>query len=55
MSILIVINLKSYGGFYIDKVKNWSFRICLGWVAITIWKKDVEDILEKHIGKGGKI
>ena len=54
MSVLIVINFKSYGGFYIDKVKNWSLRICLGWIAITIWKKDVEDILQKQMGSGEK-
>ena len=54
MSVLIVINFKSYGGFYIDKVKNWSLRICLGWIAITIWKKDVEDILQKQMGRGEK-
>ena len=54
MSILIVINFKSYGGFYINKIKDWSFRICLGWIAITIWKKDIEDILDKQMGSGGK-
>ena len=53
MSILIIINLKSYGGFYIDKIKDWSFHICLGWIVITICKKDIEDILEKQMGLGG--
>lgn len=39
----------SYGGFNFSKQKKWSYRICLGWMAITVILADVEKLLEKHM------
>ena len=48
MSILIVFG--SYGGFNFIKVKGWSYRICIGWMAVTIYCKDIENLLEELMG-----
>jgi hypothetical protein len=50
-----MISIGSYGGFYIAKNKGWSFRICLGWIAVTFWSSDLDkalDTLYKENKKG---
>ena len=44
-SIMLVFG--SWGGVYIIK-GNSSFRICLGFVALTIFAYDLEKALEKQ-------
>jgi hypothetical protein len=44
VSLMVVIG--KYGGFYIHK-GHGSFRICLGWIAITFFNYDIEDAFEK--------
>ena len=40
----IVISIGKYGGFYI--VTKSSFRICLGWIAITFFAFDGDYLLQ---------
>ena len=43
LSITIVFG--SYGGFY-SKFDSFSWRICVGWVAFTIYPQtDIEDFM----------
>lgn len=46
MSILIAIG--KYGGFYLYK-GNDSYRICLGWIAFTLFTYDVEKAIENTL------
>jgi hypothetical protein len=45
MSILIVIG--PYGGFHLWSKPDWSKRVCLGWLAITIYPCDIERAITK--------
>lgn len=40
----IVINWGKYGGFYFNK--GYTIRLCLGWVAITYFPYDLDEVLE---------
>jgi hypothetical protein len=35
----------SYGGFYAS-YSGYAFRVCLGWVAFTIFPDDIDNILK---------
>lgn len=39
----------AYGGFYTSRRPGRSFRICLGWLAVTIFWYDFDDFLEKAL------
>jgi len=43
----ILITFGAYGGFYFDYSKGFSFRMCLGWAAITIMRCDLEKVLSR--------
>lgn len=40
----VIFSVGSYGGFYIHQ-STGSFRVCLGWFAITILTDDFDDFL----------
>lgn len=42
--ISFLIAVGSYGGFYAYKSKT-SIRLCLGWIAFTLFPFDLEDVL----------
>lgn len=50
MTITLVFG--SYGGFYVSFKNSW--RICLGWVALTVYFFDIENVLEDLIDKKQK-
>lgn len=41
----IILSFGAYGGFYCRW--NYSFRLCLGWVALTIIPVDLDTLLSK--------
>lgn len=41
----LMLSFGKYGGFYWHK--GYSKRLCLGWIAITLIPKDIDDILSK--------
>jgi len=43
MNFTIMINVGSWGGFYTSG--GGSFRICLGWIALTIFPFDMDNVL----------
>ncbi len=40
----IMISIGKWGGIYFARA--WSWRLCLGWVAISIFPCDGDDIIE---------
>lgn len=44
------ITIGRYGGFYIHKGN--TFRICLGWIAFTFMKMELEDFADKQFEAG---
>lgn len=40
-----MISFGHYGGFYFHK--DFSIRLCLGWVAFTILPADIDDIFDR--------
>ncbi len=42
----LILSIGSYGGFYIRRHK--TFRICLGWVALTVIPFDIDAVF--HAG-----
>ena len=55
----IMISIGKWGGFYLAK-HAFAPRLCLGWIAITIFRCDGDDILalavegSKHIQESGR-
>lgn len=45
----IVLSFGRYGGFYINR--GYSFRVCLGCIALTVIPQDF-DILIKNLKEG---
>ena len=45
--LTFMVNFGAYGGFY-AKIYKVSARICLGWVAFTVIKRDVDFLLEDY-------
>jgi len=46
----LCLTVGAYGGFYTDRRPDGrSFRICLGWFAITIFRYDFDVFLEKAL------
>ena len=43
----ILISIGKWGGIYYHK--GWMFRLCIGWIAITLIPKDGDDFLEEAI------
>lgn len=41
---------KQYGGFYISR--GWSWRVCLGWVAITVMPMRFDDFARWAVDGG---
>lgn len=41
----IVLSFGRWGGVYITR--GWSFRLCLGWVALTILPADLDRLLRR--------
>lgn len=39
------ISFGTYGGFYIHR--GYTFRVCLGWVAFTVFPFDIDTELDK--------
>jgi uncharacterized protein (DUF433 family) len=42
-----VINIGSWGGIYV--YRGATFRLCLGWVALTIWPFDIDYLISDLI------
>jgi hypothetical protein len=38
-------NIGSYGGFYWHRA--YTYRLCLGWIAITFIPEDIDDVLSR--------
>lgn len=43
----------SYGGFHFV-IKDWSIRLCIGWIAFTIYSYDLEEAIDKLIKSKNK-
>jgi len=41
----ICLSFGRYGGFYVHRGHTW--RVCLGWVALTILWADIDDVLDE--------
>lgn len=48
----LAVSFGKWGGFYISKRSTW--RVCLGWVAITYFPYDIDDILNELLEKAKK-
>lgn len=46
------INGGSYGGFYVNFTRL-SWRVCLGWAAITLFLFDIEPVIHIALNMGG--
>jgi len=42
----IVISIGPWGNVYWYRSSGFGWRLCLGWVAITYWPVDGDDILD---------
>lgn len=41
----ICVSLGAYGGFYFSR--GWSWRLCLGWLAVTVFPCDLDRVLDR--------
>lgn len=41
----LMINVGHWGGFYL--FRGYSWRICLGWLAITVFPCDLDEVWRK--------
>ena len=41
----ITLSWGEYGGFYFNR--GYSTRLCLGWIAITYFPDEIDDILQR--------
>ena len=48
MSLLI--NVGQWGGFYIH-LSRTAVRLCLGFVAFTVYSFDMDDLMDKYLPK----
>jgi hypothetical protein len=48
----LIISVGKYGGFYLERGR--CPRICLGWIAFTIWPEDFDFALEEIVKKWEK-
>lgn len=44
----ITFSVGKWGGIY-KANSPFSFRLCLGFVSVTVFKKDIDDVLEEYI------
>ena len=45
----VILSFGKFGGFYI--YHGFSFRVCLGWIALTIIPVDVDELFRPtHVG-----
>ena len=42
----IILSLGRWGGVYVF-YRGYSFRLCLGWVALTILPEDIDGVLDR--------
>lgn len=42
------ISFGKWGGFYI--ITGWTWRVCLGWMALTILPMDLDVLLGRLVG-----
>jgi hypothetical protein len=40
----IILSFGKWGGVYVSR--GYSWRICLGWMAITFIPRDIDDVLD---------
>lgn len=45
----LILSIGKYGGFYI--YTKQSFRVCIGWIAITILFEDIDLIITDYVDK----
>lgn len=45
----IIINFGKWGGVYFSHVYSW--RLCLGWVAITVMPRDLDEVVTLLLDK----
>ena len=50
----ITLAIGKYGGFY-AQFNSQFWRICLGWIAITLYFSDLEDFITKLIKEKNKV
>ena len=48
----LIISLGRYGGFYFSN--GFSKRLCLGWLAITVLPKDVDELFGHLLDEEGE-
>jgi hypothetical protein len=42
----LIVSVGQYGGFYVSS--SWA-RLCLGWVAFTVIREDIDGILSEWV------
>jgi hypothetical protein len=42
----IILSWGRYGGFYCH-----SGRLCLGWVAVTVIGREIDDVIEEYLAR----
>ncbi|MFA5378706.1 MAG: hypothetical protein WC455_23340 [Dehalococcoidia bacterium] len=45
-----------FGGFYASwrQPNEWMSRICLGWIAVDVWWREVDDVLVSLLDRAGE-
>jgi hypothetical protein len=52
ITVSFVINFGKWGGFYVHRGN--TIRVCLGWVAFTAMKGDIDEVLAR-LDREGKL
>jgi hypothetical protein len=47
MAMSFTLSLGQWGGFYFQR--GYSWRLCLGWVSLTWFPEDIDDILDRSL------